>query len=171
MVAEYSTGKGAGKGADKRVSAVLGKVKGFDSELRRLIDEDAESYGKLVNGLKTAKAARDTAAADELYKSAIEPPFLVCEITRKCMDLCMELAQIGNENLITDTAIAAIMLEGAFQSARFNVYINLGCVKDTDYISKAHNVIRGLEEMMPKLKEDILERCEEVIRGAGGAVK
>ena len=53
------------------------------------------------------------------------PPYEVCKISADCLKLCDELVICGNKNLITDTAIAAICLEGAFFSAKFNVYINL----------------------------------------------
>ena len=79
------------------------------------------------------------------------------------MKICEELAKVGNKNLITDTAIAAIMLEGAFFSAKFNVYINLKHIKDMDYIGKVHGVLAPLEEKLPALKAEILELCEEVI--------
>ncbi len=161
MVANYTVGKPEYKGVEAKVAGILEKVRAFDAELRVLIDEDVAAYQKLSDGLK---AAADDAAKDELYKDAIAPPFMVCEITAKCLKLCKELAEAGNRNLITDTAIAAILLESAFLSAKFNVYINLGCIKDTDYISKIHHVLAPLEGQMPKLKEEIVEICEDAIK-------
>jgi len=161
MVANYTIGKPKYKDVEAKVSDILAKVQAYDKELRELIDEDVAAYEKMAKGLK--ECGDDTARKDELYKDAIEPPFLVCEITHHCLLLCKELAQCGNTNLITDTAIAAIMLEGAFFSAKFNVYINLECIKDLDYIGKVHKVLHPLEEEMPKLKEEAIELCEEVI--------
>ena len=74
------------------------------------------------------------------------------------------MAKYGNKNLITDTAIAAIFLEGAFFSAKFNVYINLKYIKDIDFVGEVHKVLAPLEESMPVLKEEILEMCEEIIQ-------
>lgn len=165
MVANYSVGKTKEKDLDRKISDMLDKIKGYERELRQLIDEDIRAYEKLSKGLKTVAGGVDTSDRDELYKDAIEPPFLVCELTHHCIRLCRELAICGNRNLITDTAIAAIMLEGAFFAAKYNVYINLGCVKDLDYINKVHKVLHPLEDKMPKLKEEILELCEDVISG------
>lgn len=161
MVANFTIGKPKYKAVEKKVSDILEKVRQYDKELREIIDEDVVAFEKMSKGLKAC--GDDTAAKDELYKDAIEPPFLVCELAHHCLVLCKELAAIGNKNLITDVAIAAIMLEGAFFAAKFNVYINLECIKDMDYIGKVHKVIHPLEDQMPKLKEDILEMCEEVI--------
>jgi len=161
MAANYTIGKPKYKDVEARVSGILEKVRRYDKEQRELIDEDVAAFEKMSRGLK--ECGPDTARKDELYKCAIEPPLLVCELTRQSMELCKELAQCGNKRLITDIAIAAIMLEGAFFSAKFNVYINLECVKDLDYIAKVHKALHPLEEQMPELKEEILELCEEVI--------
>ena len=77
--------------------------------------------------------------------------------------MCQGLAECVNKNLITDIAAAAILIEGAFFAAKFNVYVNLKYIKDLEYIEKVHKILSPLEEEMPKLKEEILERCEEVI--------
>jgi formiminotetrahydrofolate cyclodeaminase len=161
MVANFTVGNPKYRDVESKVSGILQKVERYDKELRKLIDEDVEAYERVASGLKSA--GKDEAAVDELYKAAIEPPFLVCEITYNCLKLCMELAVCANKRLITDAAIAAIMLEGAFFAAKFNVYINLEHVKDMDYIGKIHKVIHPLEDAVPKLKEEILEACEEVI--------
>lgn len=165
MVANYTIGKPKHKDVEARVAAILAEVRKFDGDLRATIDRDVEAYGRLSKGLK--EASRDAAGKDALYKVAIEPPLAVCEITGKCMKLCKELAESGNKNLITDTAIAAILFEAAFFSAKFNVYINLECIKDMDYIGKVHQGLAPLEEEMPRLKEEILEICEEVIDKLG----
>jgi formiminotetrahydrofolate cyclodeaminase len=77
--------------------------------------------------------------------------------------MCEELAGIGNKNLITDTAIAALFLESAFFAAKFNVYINLKYIKDLEFVGKIHRALAPLEDTLPKLKEEILEKCEDVI--------
>lgn len=161
MTANFTVGKPKYKDVESKVIDILAKVKKFDSELRGLIDKDVEGYRKLSSALKASGGV----GSDELFKGAAEPPFSVCEITGKCMKLCRSLAEYGNKELITDTAIAAILFEAAFFSAKFNVYINLKYIKDTDYIGKVHGILAPLEEEMPKLKEEILEICEDAISG------
>jgi methenyltetrahydrofolate cyclohydrolase len=140
---------------------VLKKTEKARKRLQSLIDADVEAYGKLS---KTMKECKDPAKLETSYKEAAKPPYEVCKISAECLKLCQELAERGNKNLITDVAIAAICLEGAFFAAKYNVYINLKYIKDMDFIGEMHKVLQPLEEELPKLKEDILERCEEVIR-------
>lgn len=151
MVANYTDG----------ALDILKKTEEAGKRLRLLIDGDVEAYGKLS---KTIKECKDPVKLDLSYKAAANPPYEVCRISAGCLRLCEELAGCANKNLITDVAIAAICLEGAFFAAKYNVYINLKYVKDTDFIGEIHKVLQPLEEELPKLKEDILEKCEEVIK-------
>lgn len=139
---------------------ILKKTESARKRLQALIDADIEAYGKLS---KIMKGRKDPAKLDASYREAAKPPYEVCRISAECLKLCKELAECANKNLITDVAIAAICLEGAFFAAKYNVYINLKYIKDMDFIGETHKALQPLEEELPKLKEDILERCEEVI--------
>ncbi len=161
MVANYTIGRPKYKNAEDKVKEILKRSEEARKKLQGLIDADAEAYGKLSKVMK--KYANDAVKLDAAYKEAIVPPYEVCKISAECLKLCAGLVECGNKNLITDTAIAAICLEGAFFAAKYNVYINLKYIKDIDFIGGIHKVLQLLEEEMPKLKEDILEKCEEII--------
>lgn len=160
MAANYTAGNPRYKEHEKKVSDILAKSKALKERLEGLIDADVEAYGKLSKELKTTK---DPRTLDNAYRQALGVPFEICKIAAKSLELCSSLVDIQNKNLITDTAIAAIMLEGAFFSAKYNVYINLKFIKDMDFIGQVHNVLSPLEESMPKLKEEILEKCEDAL--------
>lgn len=161
MVANYTIGNPKYKDAEASAADIMVRVQQFNAELYDLIDEDVTAYRKLSQQMKDPK--KDPARLDQAFKDALQPPFEVCKITSECLKLCHGLAKCGNKNLITDTAIAAIMLEGAFFSAKYNVYENLKSIKDMAFIEKVHGVLAPLEKSIPKLKEDVLELCEEVI--------
>jgi len=161
MVANYTVGNPKYKEVEGKVASILVRVENHRAQLQGLVDRDVDAYNRLSTGIK--EFSKNPSRLDEIYKEAITPPLEVCKITSECLKLCKDLAEYGNKNLITDTAIAAIMLEGAFLSAKFNVYINLKYIKDMDYIEKVHKALAPLEDEMPKLKEDILEKCEDVI--------
>lgn len=162
MVANFTSGNPIYKENESKVSAILKKSEEARKKLQALMDADIEAYGRLSDALK--RYSKDEAKMDAAYKEAARPPYEVCVISADCLKLCAQLVECGNKNLITDTAIAAICLEGAFFCAKFNVYINLKYVKDMDYIGKIHRVLQPLEEELPKIKEEILEKCEDVIR-------
>lgn len=152
MVVNYTEG----------AQGILVKTEEARKRLQVLVDADVEAYGKLSKAMKERSPASEL---DTFYKEAARPPYEVCKISAECLKLCGELVERGNKNLITDVAIAAICLEGAFFAAKYNVYINLKYIKDTDFIGGIHKVLQPLEEELPKLKEEILEKCEEVVSG------
>lgn len=155
MTANYTPGE--------KASGISARVLKLDAKLRALVDEDVEAYGALVKGLKAVSG--DDKKADELYKNAMVPPFSVCEITAECMDICRELVACGNKNLVTDTAAAVVLLDAAFWAAKYCAYINLKYIKDTGHIAKVHNALAALEGRIPRLKEEVLEMCEDIISG------
>lgn len=161
MVANFTIGNPKYKSVEDKIAGIMPKIERFSAGLRDLIDGDVEAYNKLSRGIKQLK--NDPSKLDEAYKEATSPVFEICRITSECLKLAGEIVEYGNVNLITDTAVAAILLEGAFFSAKFNVYINLKHIKDLEYIGKVHEILSPLEEEMPRLKEEILHKCEEVI--------
>lgn len=161
MVANYTVGNLKCKDSSMKASVILAKARTARERLEKLVDEDVEAYGRLSKALK--EKGNDKDAMEAAYKEAVTPPFDVCKISAECLKMCDELAECGNKNLITDTAIAVILLEGAFFSAKYNVYINLKNVRDIEFIGSIHSVLQPLEEKLPGYKEEILEKCEDVI--------
>jgi formiminotetrahydrofolate cyclodeaminase len=162
MVCGFTIGNPKYKDVEDEAKEILKKCEAARQGLEKLIDEDVEAYGKLSKAIK--ESAKDGRTPDGPYKDALKPPFEICRIAASCLKLCGRLADIGNKNLVTDTAIAAILLEGAFFSAKYNVYINLKYIKDMGWVGCIHEAIAPLEESVPKMKEEIIEKCEEIIQ-------
>lgn len=161
MVANYTIGNPKYEDVEDRIRPILEKAEASRKRLEELIDEDVEAYSTLSKAMKEFKKGSEE--LEDSFKEALQPPFEVCKIASECLKLCKDLAECGNKYLITDAAIAAIMLEGAFFSAKFNVYINLKDVKDTEFIGQIHKVLAPLEEEMPALKAEIIEVCEDAL--------
>lgn len=159
MVANYTVGNPKYKAVEERAADIVLRSGEFKDDLQDLIDQDVAAYARLSKALK-----EKAQPLEEEYKAALKPPFEICRICSEAMKICLDLASVGNKNLITDTAIAAVLLDAAFVSAKFNVYINLKYIKDTEYIGKIHGFLAPLEKEMPARKKEILEKCEEVIR-------
>lgn len=161
MVANYTVGNPKYKACEEQAADIMVRAQQFNDKLHDLIDKDVAAYEKLSGHMKELRA--DPAKLDRAFKDAMQPPFEVCKIAAECMKLCRELVKCGNKNLISDTATAVLMLEAAFFSAKYNVYANMKFVKDMKFIEETHNILAPLEDTLPKLKEEILESCEDVI--------
>ncbi|MFF2651666.1 cyclodeaminase/cyclohydrolase family protein [Streptomyces sp. NPDC058045] len=134
MVAHYSTGPRYAEHAE-----VIAEVTGAAEELRgtalRLAEEDAgaftavtEAY-RLPRSTAEEKAARSAAIARALAAAAA-PPADVVTVALRTVALAEALLPVGNRNVITDVAAAAEAARAAATTARVNIEINLGGIKD-----------------------------------------
>ena len=66
-----------------------------------------------------------------------------------------------NKNLISDIAVAAEFLEAAYNSALFNIKINLKDIKDKAFSSNIAKAIEPQVEEAIELKETIINFVKE----------
>ncbi|MYS87346.1 cyclodeaminase/cyclohydrolase family protein [Embleya scabrispora] len=148
MVARYTTGD---KYAEHASS--IAQVVALTDELRgvalRLAEEDAAAFTavseayKLPRDTDEAKAVRSATIAAALVGAA-KPPAEVVVLAAACVELAEKLLPIGNPNVITDVAAAAEAARAAATTARVNIEINLGGIRDeqarTEFTAQAARV-------------------------------
>ena len=105
---------------------LLTRIEASNHELLRLADADAEAFEGVMAALR-GKGDLNAASIE-----AARVPHQVIEIILSHLDDLEQLAQDGNPNLITDTGIAASLLDSALDASELNILIN----------------IRGLEESL-----------------------
>ncbi|MEU0940216.1 cyclodeaminase/cyclohydrolase family protein [Embleya sp. NPDC005971] len=134
MVARYTTGD---KYAEHASS--IAEVVALTDELRgvalRLAEEDAVAFTAVTEAYTLprdtdeAKAVRSATIAAALVGAA-KPPAEVVVLAAACVELAEKLLPIGNPNVITDVAAAAEAARAAATTARVNIEINLGGIRD-----------------------------------------
>jgi formiminotetrahydrofolate cyclodeaminase len=101
-----------------------------------LAQEDARAFTAVTDAYKLPraddkqKAARSRAIAEALAGAA-RPPAAVIAVAARIVALAEQLLPIGNPNVVTDVAAATEAARAAATTARVNVEINLGGVRDT----------------------------------------
>lgn len=112
--------------------------------LEALIDQDSAAYNLVVDAFRLPKsnddekAARTTAIQDAM-KSATEAPL---EVMRQCAEaiaLGEVIARLGNPNAASDAQVGRELLAAALRGAQANVEVNLGSVKDADYVQRVRD--------------------------------
>lgn len=97
----------------------------------KLAEEDAAGFKQLMTAYRLPKSDPGRGAEIERgLDAAAGPPAAMAQLA---LDLEAELEVIvkkGNPNLITDTAMAALLLETTLLSANLNIGINLQSIKD-----------------------------------------
>ena len=90
------------------------------------------------------------------------------EVSNLCVDaigFCPGLVGKGNVNLISDVAVAAILIEAGFSSALLNVNINLKFLKDKERINKISQELNKNKEYLINIRQDVEEKVDAIIRG------
>lgn len=121
------------------------------------IDRDADSFDLFMKAMKMPKETdEDKAARSAAMQSAIveaaEVPLSVAEAAYNFMKYTEAVVVKGNQNAVTDGAVAAMMARTAVKSALYNVQINLGSIKDE---AKAAELTAKMNEIGSKV--DALE--------------
>ena len=145
------------------INFTLGKPKyaAYENELRDSLLKSENLRGeflKLVDLDVTAYQSKD-------IKSALDVPQTVCKLCYEAINLCPALISKGNINLISDVAVAAILLESAFTSAYFNVEINLKSFNDKTLTKSIRKELTSKAKMVKKIRQLTEEKVGKIIRG------
>jgi glutamate formiminotransferase/formiminotetrahydrofolate cyclodeaminase len=138
MVANLSSHKRGWDDRWEEFSDWAKKGQELKDKLLWLVDEDTNSFNKIMDAFKLPKsndgekAARSQAIQDAT-KYAIEIPFQVMETSYASFDLLKEMAVNGNPNSVSDAGVGALSVRSAVLGAYLNVKINLADLKDENY--------------------------------------
>ena len=117
---------------------------------------------EVIAALRMAKdtpeqvAVRSEALRDG-YRSAARVPLRTAQLCREVLDLCQAAAGIGNQAVMSDAGVGALMAYAGVQGAIHNVRINLPNTKDPAFIEE-------MEENLGDLLSSSKERCEAIQR-------
>ena len=164
-VANFTVGKERYKAVEPEMTEVLSRMEGLVRDCNKLCSEDAVAYKKLSEAFKLPKEdASRKERVQEALKEAIAVPFEICRKAHEGAKLCLPVAEKGNPNLMTDTGIASLMFECAFQSALLNVEINLGSIKDEGFILETRKVLEPLGMEMARITGEVKGKVERVLK-------
>ena len=116
-------------------------------DLEALIDQDTSAYDavmaayRLAKGTDKEKTAR-TRAIQGALRGATETPLEVMRRCREALRLSESVSQLGNPNAASDVQVAVALLRAGLAGAGANVEINLGSLKDTDYVQRVRDEMR-----------------------------
>ena len=98
-------------------------------------------------------------------RKAIDVPLMLARLCSQAAKLCPVLIKKGNINLITDVAVAAILLESAFTCARFNIDINLKSLGNKKLNQGITRELNKLAKIIEKIRLNTEVSVGKVIRG------
>ncbi len=138
MVANLSSHKRGWDDRWEEFSDWAKKGQELKDKLLWLVDEDTNSFNKIMDAFKLPKSNEEEKAArsqaiQDATKYAIEIPFQVMETSYASFELLKEMAVNGNPNSVSDAGVGALSVRSAVLGAYLNVKINLADLKDENY--------------------------------------
>ncbi|WP_067184143.1 cyclodeaminase/cyclohydrolase family protein [Microtetraspora niveoalba] len=168
MVARYTTGdKYAGH--RQAVERVIAETDDLRTTALRLAEEDAAAFTAVTDAYKLprdtgeAKDARSAAIARALLEAA-GPPAEVIGVAHTIVDLAEDLLPIGNRNVVTDIAAATEAARAAATTARVNVEINLGGIKDEAARTRLAATVAGVDDIALRAERVTAAVREEIAK-------
>ena len=151
MVANLSIGKEKYAAFENEFKDLIEKTVTLRNDLMNDIDKDASSFDEVMKAFKLPKSTDDEKKArskkiQEGYKYAASVPLSVATKIVESMDLIELAVKHGNKNAVTDGLVAMMNARTGVLSALLNVKINLGSIKDTDFVAEYKEKIASLEK-------------------------
>ena len=162
MVCNLTLGKKAYAGVQDDINDLLAESEALRQELTDLLEEDVKAYtgyskaAKMPRGTEEEKAERQVVMQAAL-KVATDVPLTIAEAAVKVMDLCMPAAEKGNKWAVSDAGVAVLMAEASLRSAALNVLINLGSLKDEEFVADRRAKLDSLLEGKGIMRDEIYD--------------
>ena len=133
------------------------------------IDRDSEAYDSVFACFKMPKAtdeekAARSAAIQEATKFAALVPMQVARNAFELMTVIMDVARLGNRNAVTDACVAMMSARSAVLGALMNVRINLGSLKDKEFVAKLQAEADELERLACAKEKELLDEINEELK-------
>lgn len=133
------------------------------------IDRDSEAYDAVFACFKMPKAtdeekAARSAAIQDATKFAALVPMQVARNAYELMTLIMDVARLGNRNAVTDACVAMMSARSAVLGALMNVRINLGSLKDKEFVAKLSNEADELERLACAKEKELLDEINQELK-------
>ena len=157
MVANLTIGKAKYADVEEEMKGLAAEGAALRKELIDSIQKDTESFTAYMNALgmpkntDEEKAARKEAMQNGL-KEAAEVPLAL-----KIFHVAGAVVERGNANAVTDGLVASMMARTAVLSALLNVKINLGSIKDEEFVARMAAKVAELEKAAMDGEKAVME--------------
>jgi formiminotetrahydrofolate cyclodeaminase len=138
MVANLTSGNARYAEAEGRIQELRSALESVLKDLEQYIDDDTRAFNEVMAAFKLPKEGEEEKvvrreAIQGSMKKAAELPLLVALSCVRTLTAAVELLRIGNSNAASDAAVAGRLAYAALWGAVYNVRINLGSIKDSEF--------------------------------------
>lgn len=141
MVAKLTIGREKYAEHEELMKELSGKAEQLRRDLVEMIDKDTEAFEGvsavfgMPRGTDEEKAARGEAMQNAL-KESTRTPFRMMELSIEALRITDRMMGKSNTNALSDLGVAALSLKAALQGAWLNILINVGSIKDQEFVKE-----------------------------------
>lgn len=149
MVAGLPKPRAASEEDVERLRAAGARCSALAEQLTKLVDVDSDAYKLVVEAYRLPKGtdqekAERSFVIQETMRTAIAAPLHVMRAVHAATEQAVVVAEFGNRNASSDVQVGLELLRAAIRGAEVNVDINLGSVKDADYVNGVRSEVAEL---------------------------
>lgn len=131
--------------------------------------KDEEAFLNFMKAFKLPKSTEEEKALGDKevangYITALRVPLSLAEEGIKLYEHINVAAEYGNNNLISDAGVAAILLYASIESSIINVKINLAGIKDKEFKENVENRCNDMLKEAEDYKSKILKIVNSKIK-------
>ncbi len=161
MVGNLTVGKKKFADVEDEVKDLLEQGYRIIEELKVLVDKDAEVFEPLSKAYSLPKETAEQAAhkakvMEECSKEACSVPLEIMRKSYAGIKIHERMGQIGTKLAISDVGCGVAFLKAALVSGQLNVLINLGSIKDDQFIKETVAEMDHLVEEGSRVADETL---------------
>lgn len=169
MVASLTTGKRFAED-ETMMNDLANEMRAAISGFERLMEEDMASFQTYMDAFRMPKESDEQKrerqqALQQATVDATRVPMALAGTCSRLLDKSAQIVDRANKNVISDLAIAAILLEAAAQSALITVDINLGSLKDESLRSELTTERQRLAKTVTEIKNAVVDGVSTRMNG------
>lgn len=136
-----------------RLTAAGKRCAALSAELEALVDRDSVAYERVMAAYRKPKATDEeragrSAAIQAAVREAIDAPLAVMRACASAAEQGVVIATLGNLSASSDVQVGFELLGAGLRGAKLNVEINLGSVKDADYVATTRRDVQEFERAL-----------------------
>ncbi len=169
MVSNLTANKRGSEAVDAILNEAAEKAQEIKFKLAAAIDADTNAFNAYMEARrlpsKTQEEKKKKFEAEQKgLKQAVMVPLNTAKQSLEALKVAQVVVQYGNPNSITDVGVGALMAYNGVKGGIFNVLINLGQIKDSDFVDEMRQTCEKLEKEAIQLKDKIIDLVERKIK-------
>ncbi|MCF6239466.1 MAG: cyclodeaminase/cyclohydrolase family protein, partial [Candidatus Marinimicrobia bacterium] len=143
------------------IESLSNAAQALKDTLLYLVDEDTASFNQVMAAMRLPKksdeqkASRDQAIQKATIYSA-QIPLRVMQESLAIMKLAARMAEIGNQNSLSDAGVAVLQAQAGLEGAAMNVLINIPGIDDQKIVADMKQQVAELRSEAQELSSQIL---------------